>query len=57
MTKNVFVPSGKGSALNEKNLHKLRANSFLLEKNPFQKGFASRKHAYIILTPLNPTFI
>ena len=23
----------------------------------YQIGFTSRKHAYIILTPLNPTFI
>ena len=33
-----LVPSEKGSALNEKNLLPMGANSLLLEKIPFQMG-------------------
>ena len=35
-------PSEKGSSLKEKNLLTRRANSFLLEKTPFQKGGGGR---------------
>ena len=33
----VFLPSGKGSSIKGKNLLPVGANSFLLEKTPFQK--------------------
>ena len=34
-----------------------RGNSIKSTFTPFRKVVSSRKHAYIILTPLNPTFI
>ena len=38
----VFVPSANGSTLKGKNLLPLGANSFLLERTPFQKVLVSR---------------
>ena len=54
LTKYIFLPFEKGSSLKEKNLLPLGANSFLLEKTPFQKGLscseANRKSK--IVSPL-----
>ena len=62
MSKLFCLNSVKSSILKEKILFLVIANSFLLQLSLFQgRGMqesnrTSRKHAYIILTPLKPHF-
>ena len=61
--KNNSTPSEIGSTLKEKNFLPMRCTGPLLEMHTGIRTsclpckHTSRKHAYIILTPLNPTFI
>ena len=63
LSKLFCLNSVKSSILKEKNLFLVIANSFLLQLILIQRrgvqesNRTSRKHAYIIETPINPTFI
>ena len=58
--KNIFEDNGSNSLKANMNLilnnDKILLNDILTGTKPSRKR-SSRKHAYIILTPLNPTFI